>query len=97
MDKTFFVYIVADKPYGTLYIGVTNDLFRRAWEHREGLYKGFTRKYGLKLLVYYESYPTAEEAIQREKAIKKWRRDWKVERIKAFNPTWKDLYETLQE
>jgi len=96
MEKQFFVYIVTDKPYGTLYVGVTNDVARRSFEHREALYKGFTKQYGLKKLVYYESFATALEAIAREKAIKKWRREWKIHRIKAFNPTWRDLYDELQ-
>ncbi len=95
MDKAFFVYIVTDRPYGTLYVGVTNDLSRRAWEHREGIYKGFTRKYGLKLLVYYESYSTAEEAIRREKAIKAWKREWKINHIHEQNRTWRDLAEEI--
>jgi len=96
MEKNFFVYILTDRPYGTLYVGVTNNLAKRAWEHREGVYKGFSKKYELKRLVYYEVYPTALEAIRREKAIKKWNREWKIHRIKAFNPTWRDLYEELQ-
>ncbi len=96
MEKHFWVYIVTDKPYGTLYTGVTNDLARRVWEHREGLYKGFTRKYELKQLVYYEEYPTAIEAIAREKCIKKWNRDWKKQVIEKLNTTWRDLYEDLQ-
>ncbi len=96
MEKNFFVYLVADKPYGTLYVGVTNDLARRIWEHREGLYKGFTKRYGLRLLVYYEVYPTAMDAIRREKAIKKWKRDWKKQAIEKTNPTWRDLYADLQ-
>ncbi len=96
MEKHFWVYIVTDKPYGTLYTGVTNDLARRAWEHREGMYKGFTKKYGLKCLVFYEEYPTALEAIAREKAIKKWKRDWKKQLIETINLGWRDLYEDLQ-
>lgn len=95
MEKSFFVYIVTDKPYGTLYVGVTNDLARRSFEHREGIYSGFTKRYKLHHLVYYETYPTVLEAIAREKALKKWRREWKIDRIKAFNPTWKDLYAEL--
>ena len=95
MREGFWVYIVADKPFGTLYVGVTNDLARRAGEHREGRFKGFTQKYGLKTLVYCEEYATAWEAIAREKRIKKWKREWKLHRIKLVNPTWKDLYETI--
>ena len=95
-EKRFWVYIVTDKPYGTLYIGVTNDLARRVYEHREGLVDGFTKKYGLKRLVYYEEYPTPVEAIEREKKLKKWKRDWKKQLIEKFNPTWRDLYVDLQ-
>lgn len=91
MSKQYWVYIVTDKPYGTLYVGVTNDLARRTWEHKSGLYKGFTKKYGLGLLVYCEVYPTIVEAIAREKSIKKWRRDWKKQAIEKLNPEWKDL------
>jgi putative endonuclease len=97
MEKRFWLYIVTDKPYGTIYVGVTNDLCRRVYEHREGLYEGFSKKYGLKTLVYYEEYPTMLNAIEREKKLKKWKRDWKMNLIKPFNPTWKDLYETLNQ
>jgi putative endonuclease len=96
MEKSFFVYIVTDEPYGTLYVGVTNNLARRIWEHQERIYEGFTKKYGLHALVYYEIYPTAEEAIRREKCIKKWRRDWKIQKIQELNPTWRNLCEDLQ-
>ncbi len=95
MEKKFWVYIVTDKPFGTLYIGVTNNVIRRAYEHRNGLVKGFTKKYGLKMLVYCEEYPTAMDAITREKQIKKWNREWKLHRIKEANPKWKDLYEVI--
>jgi len=91
-DKRFWIYIVADKPYGTLYLGVTSDLARRAYEHREGLYAGFTQKYGLKQLVYYEEHSSAEAAIEREKKLKKWKRNWKIQLIAKLNPTWRDLY-----
>ena len=90
-----FVYIVTNKPNGTLYIGVTNDIRRRAWEHREGLTDGFTKRYGLKRLVYVETYQDIRDAIAREKAMKKWRRAWKVEAIMQANPDWADLYDTL--
>ncbi len=92
MQKNYFIYIVTDKPYGTLYIGVTSDLTRRIYEHREGLLKGFTKKYGLKKLVCYEVYPTPSEAIAREKVLKKWKRQWKIDLIQVMNPTWRDLY-----
>jgi len=91
-DKRFWIYIVADKLYGTLYLGVTSDLARRAYEHREGLYAGFTQKYGLKQLVYYEEHSSAEAAIEREKKLKKWKRNWKIQLIAKLNPTWRDLY-----
>jgi len=92
-EKRFWVYIVTNKPFGTLYTGITSDLRRRGFEHREELYKGFTKAYGLKMLVYYEKYPTALEAIAREKELKKWQRDWKKQLIEKFNPSWRDLYE----
>lgn len=91
----FFVYIMTNRKGGTLYIGVTNDLARRGYEHREKMQKGFTEKYNLDRLVYYESYPTAQEAIAREKAMKKWNRAWKIRRIEEMNPDWRDLYEEL--
>ena len=96
MQKHFWVYIVTDKPYGTLYTGVTNSLPRRSYEHKEGLYGGFTMKYGLKMLVWYQEFATAPEAIAFEKRIKKWKRDWKKQLIEEFNPTWRDLYQELQ-
>ena len=86
------VYIVSDKRHGTLYTGVTSDLARRSWEHRTGAVAGFTRRYGLKLLVWYEVHATMESAIVREKRIKAWKRGWKVELIERMNPTWRDLY-----
>ena len=90
-----YVYIVTNKPNGTLYIGVTNDIRRRAWEHREGLFDGFTKRYSLKRLVLVETYEDIRDAIAREKAMKKWRRAWKIEAIANVNPNWADLYETL--
>ena len=96
MEKRFWVYILTDKVYGTLYVGVTKSLSRRIWEHKEGLVSGFTKRYGLKTLVYYEEYSGAQDAIAREKAIKKWHRDWKINKIQEFNPSWSDLYEDLQ-
>ena len=86
------VYIAASRPRGTLYVGVTSDVSRRMWEHREGLLPGFTRVYGVKLLVYLEMHQTMEAAITREKQIKKWRRAWKIELITSLNPDWEDLY-----
>ena len=95
MSKTYYVYILASKRNGTLYIGVTNDLARRVREHREGLVPGFTKTYGVKMLVYFEAYETMEAAIQREKTVKHWPRAWKVRLIQAENPEWSDLYDTL--
>lgn len=88
----YYVYILASKPYGTLYIGVTNDLVRRVWEHKNGFVEGFTQKYGVHRLVYYEQSESAESAIVREKQMKKWKRQWKIELIMKSNPGWKDLY-----
>ncbi|WP_341898460.1 GIY-YIG nuclease family protein [Ferrovibrio terrae] len=90
-----WVYIVTNKPNGTLYVGVTSDIARRAWEHREGLVDGFTKKYGLKRLIYIEPHDDIRDAIQREKAIKHWTRSRKLEMIHAVNLEWQDLYETL--
>ena len=89
------VYIVTNRPNGTLYVGVTNDIRRRTWEHREGLGAEFTKRYGLRRLIYVEEHPTIVDAIRREKAIKRWPRAWKVRVILAANPDWADLYETL--
>jgi putative endonuclease len=91
----FFVYILASKPRGTLYIGVTNDLARRCYEHREGLVPGFTKRYGVKLLVYYETHPDPMSAIQCEKTLKHYLRQWKINLIQSMNPEWRDLYEDL--
>jgi putative endonuclease len=91
-DSQFFVYILASRKHGTLYIGMTNDLLRRTYEHREGMIEGFTRRYGVKRLVYYETYQNVRDAIQREKALKEWRRDWKIALIERENPDWSDLY-----
>src|SRR5438132_11225012 len=91
VEKKFFVYIMASKAWGTLYIGVTNDLMRRVFEHKQGLVEGFTKKYGLKILVYFEEYATALDAIHREKRLKKWSRAWKVNLIRTDNPDWKHL------
>jgi putative endonuclease len=90
-----WLYIMTNRPNGTLYTGVTADISRRAWEHREGLVKGFTKRYGLKRLVYTEFYESIRDAIQREKNIKHWSRAWKVRLILDVNPEWRDLYEEL--
>jgi putative endonuclease len=94
MSKTsnYWVYILASRIGGTLYIGVTNDLVRRVHEHREKFADGFTKKYDVHHLVYFEQFDDAEIAIRREKKSKKWNRDWKVRRIEETNPNWIDLY-----
>ena len=90
-----WVYIITNKPNGTLYVGVTSDLVRRIYEHREGLVEGFSKRYDLKLLVYAERHDRIEDAIQRESTIKHWPRAWKANLILAENSDWRDLYETL--
>ncbi len=93
--KTYYVYILASKRNGTLYIGVTNDLTKRIYEHKNGLVEGFTKKYSVNNLVYYEKTEDINSAIQREKRLKKWNRAWKIELIEKFNHDWKDLYYEL--
>src|SRR5258706_3101092 len=95
MSKTYYVYILASKRNGTLYIGVTNDLARRVLEHREGLVPGFTKAYGVKMLVYYELFGDITQAIRREKRLKKYKREWKMNLIQQSNVTWRDLTDTL--
>ena len=92
---TGYVYILTNRPNGTLYVGVTSDLVRRIAEHRKGAVKGFTRTYGLKRLVYFEVYDDIRTAIQREKNMKHWSRTWKVRLILVSNPHWNDLFDTL--
>ena len=89
------VYIVTNRPNGTLYTGVTNNLARRVWEHREGMADGFTKRYGLKRLVFVERHADIRTAIQRERNMKHWPRTWKVRLILAANPNWDDLYNRL--
>ena len=91
----YYVYIVSNKKYGTLYIGVTNNLVRRINEHREHELEGFTDKCYLHKLVYYEVTENVESAISREKRLKNWKRQWKVELIDKFNPEWRDLYQEI--
>ena len=91
----YFIYILSNYKRGVLYVGVTNDLIRRIYEHRNSLVDGFTKKYHTNKLVYYESYRDINNAISREKQIKKWLRQWKIELIEQTNPDWVDLYETL--
>jgi putative endonuclease len=95
VDKLFYVYILASRRNGTLYVGVTSQLVQRVWQHKEGLADGFTKQYGLKTLVWYEQHDTAESAITREKQIKKWERKWKVGLIETENPYWNDLYDDV--
>ena len=95
MEKQPCVYILANKRNGTLYVGVTSDLPKRIWEHKSKVVEGFTKKYGVDKLVWYEIDHTMESAIQRENTIKKWRREWKLRIIEEMNPGWKDLYEDL--
>jgi putative endonuclease len=94
-EERFRVYILASGHNGTLYVGMTGNLSKRIHEHREGLIPGFTKRYGVKRLVWYESFPRAREAIAFEKRLKRWRRRWKLELIEARNPQWDDLYPTL--
>jgi putative endonuclease len=91
----YYVYILASKPNGTLYIGVTNDLVRRVYEHREGVADGFTKRHGVKCLVYYEVYDQVDRALQREKNMKHWSRAWKVALIARENPQWSDLWDSI--
>ncbi len=91
----YFVYILASGPSGTLYIGVTNDLLRRAVEHRTGHLAGFTKRYGVKQLVWFDSTPSIRAAIQREKTMKHWPRAWKIALIEKQNPAWRDLSDDI--
>lgn len=95
MDRRFWVYILASQRNGTLYMGVTGNVGKRIYEHREGLRPGFTADYGVKRLVSCAEYPTALEAITAEKRMKRWRRAWKIELIERANPQWLDLYPHL--
>jgi len=93
--KQSYVYILASKKNGTLYVGVTSDLVQRIYEHKQNIIDGFTTKYGVHTLVYYEIHEDVREAIIREKRIKKWNRSWKLLLIRKNNPEWKDLYNEL--
>ncbi|MFC1511552.1 GIY-YIG nuclease family protein [Candidatus Margulisiibacteriota bacterium] len=90
--RSSYVYILASQRNGTLYIGVTGNLKKRIMEHKEGVYGGFTHKYNVHMLVYYEEFGDIRDAIAREKAMKKWLRKWKLDLIEKYNPEWKDLY-----
>ncbi len=92
---SYYVYILTSKRNGTLYVGVTNNLVKRIWEHKQGFIEGFTKTYRVTSLVYYELYDDPTNAITREKQLKKWNRLWKLKLIEKNNPTWIDLYETL--
>lgn len=93
--KSYYVYILASQKNGTLYIGVTSNLIKRIWEHRNKLIEGFTNRYGIIKLVYFEETTNVWSALNREKRLKKWNRDWKVALIEQENPSWDDLYETF--
>ena len=95
MDRAYFVYMLTNHRYGTLYVGVTNDLVRRIWEHKNNVVEGFTREHHLHRLVWYEIHSDPYEAITREKLIKKWHRDWKVNLIQSQNPDWNDLFDGI--
>ncbi len=96
MDKQFYVYILASKRNGILYIGVTSDLVQRIWQRKNKMVKGFTKKYNVDRLVYYETHSNVESAITREKQMKKWRRAWKIRLIEGENPDWNDLYDDIR-
>jgi putative endonuclease len=93
--KTYYIYILASKKNGTLYIGVTSNLKQRIYQHKHHNNKGFTQKYNVNLLVYFEIYSDVRDAISREKQLKWWKREWKIDLIEKINPDWKDLYETI--
>lgn len=95
MEKQPAVYILASGYNGTLYIGVTSHLIQRVWQHKQDLVEGFTKKYGVHSLVYYEMHEEMVAAIQREKQLKKWNRQWKIDLIEKLNPTWRDLWQEL--
>jgi putative endonuclease len=91
----FWVYVVTNKKNGTLYVGMTDDLVKRIWQHRNELIEGFTKQYGLKMLVWFEFHESRESAFKRERQIKKWNRVWKLELIEKQNPGWRDLWEEI--
>jgi len=95
MHKQPAAYILASKRNGTLYVGVTSDLVKRIWEHRNNMVEGFTRRYDVHRLVWYELHESMESAIKREKRLKEWKRKWKLELIESANPNWDDLYHTI--
>ncbi len=93
--KSYYVYILTNKKQGTLYLGITNNLIRRIYEHKQGCVDGFSKKYKTNQLVYFEETSDVDSAIQREKQMKKWYRSWKIKLIEQNNPEWKDLYKDL--
>jgi len=95
MNRQPAVYILASKRNGTLYVGVTSDLIKRVWEHKNNVVKGFTERYSVHQLVWYELHETMESAIRKEKMLKNWKRTWKLELIERSNPNWQDLYEEV--
>jgi len=96
-DASIAVYIITNQPRGTLYIGVTSQFIVRIGQHRDGAFEGFSKRYGLKRLVWYERHSSMTAAIQREKSLKRWRREWKVNLIEQDNPNWDDLYRQIME
>lgn len=95
MSKQYYVYILAKARNGTFYVGITSDIAKRTWEHKNEIAEGFTQKYGVKTLVYYEIFDDPENAIKREKRLKKWPREWKMKVIEQMNPDLRDLYEDI--
>ena len=95
MRKNYYVYVLTNERNGTLYIGVTSDLIKRIWQHKNDVNEGFTKKYQTHSLVYYEQCSSIETALNREKRLKNWQRSWKLELIESSNPYWKDLYEFI--
>ena len=95
MDRYYYTYILASKRNGTLYIGVTSNLIKRVWEHKNNLVAGFTQRYHVHRLVFFEQHLSIESAIRREKRLKEWNRKWKLDLIEKDNPNWNDLYEEI--
>ncbi|MCF7888017.1 MAG: GIY-YIG nuclease family protein [Candidatus Omnitrophica bacterium] len=95
MEKNYCVYVLASRKNGTLYIGVTSNLIKRVWEHKNKIREGFTAKYNVNKLVYYEQYSDPENAIKREKRLKRYKREWKIKLIEKSNPEWQDMYNQL--
>ncbi len=91
----FYVYIVASRRNGTLYTGMTDNLLQRIWQHKNNVFPGFTKQYGVKMLVWYEQHDAREAALKRERQIKKWNRNWRLQFIERINPTWRDLYDEI--